>query len=202
MSPPNPPLATAARQPELPSPEQFLDLIADKLVATELVFRSTLENDVPFVRQAGEYLFDGGGKRMRPALLLLSARLLDRDSDEEVTYAAVIELIHTATLIHDDIIDQSSLRRGRQTVNHLWGNSLTVLLGDWLYTTRPAEGPDARQPGGDPPPVRRHPAHDRGRAAGPTAARRASTCRSTSTSTSSTARRPSCSRPPRRSPAS
>ncbi len=134
MSPPNPPLATAARQPQISSPERFLDLIADKLVATELVFRSTLENDVPFVRKAGEYLFDGGGKRMRPALLLLSARLLERDSDEEVTYAAVIELIHTATLIHDDIIDHSSLRRGRRTVNDLWGNSLTVLLGDWLYT--------------------------------------------------------------------
>jgi octaprenyl-diphosphate synthase len=134
MSPPNPPLATAAEQPELSSPGRFLDLIADKLAATELVFRRNLENDVPFVEQAGGYLFDGGGKRMRPALLLLSARLLDRDSDEEVTYAAVIELIHTATLIHDDIIDDSSLRRGRKTVNELWGNSLTVLLGDWLYT--------------------------------------------------------------------
>ncbi len=89
---------------------------------------------MPFVEQAGEYLFDGGGKRMRPALLLLSARLLGRDSDEEVTYAAVVELIHTATLIHDDIIDHSALRRGRPTVNELWGNSLTVLLGDWLYT--------------------------------------------------------------------
>jgi octaprenyl-diphosphate synthase len=134
MSPPNPPLATAAERAEPASPERFLDLIADKLAATELLFRRTLENDVPFVQQAGEYLLDGGGKRMRPALLLLSAKLLERDSEEEVTYAAVIELIHTATLIHDDIIDHSSLRRGRRTVNELWGNSLTVLLGDWLYT--------------------------------------------------------------------
>ncbi len=134
MSPPNPPLATAAQRTELPSPERFLDIIADKLAATELLFRRDLETDVPFVQQAGEYLLDGGGKRMRPALLLLSARLLDRDSDEEVTYAAAIELIHTATLIHDDIIDRSSLRRGRRTINDLWGNSLTVLLGDWLYT--------------------------------------------------------------------
>ena len=134
MSLPTPPLATAAKPEALPSPERFLDLIVDKLAATELVFRGDLESDVPFVQKAGEYLFDGGGKRMRPALLLLSARLLDHDSDEEVTYAAVIELIHTATLIHDDIIDRSSLRRGRQTINELWGNSLTVLLGDWLYT--------------------------------------------------------------------
>jgi octaprenyl-diphosphate synthase len=72
---------------------------------------------------------------MRPALLLLAARLLERDGDEEVTYAAVVEFIHTATLIHDDIIDHATLRRGQTTVNHLWGNSLTVLLGDWIYTT-------------------------------------------------------------------
>ena len=134
MSPPKSPLATAAEPPELRSPDRFLELIADKLVATEAKFRRDLESDVPFVEQAGEYLFDGGGKRMRPALLLLSARLLGRDSDEEVTYAAAVELIHTATLIHDDIIDRSKLRRGRRTVNELWGNSLTVLLGDWLYT--------------------------------------------------------------------
>lgn len=134
MSPSNPPLAAAAQAAGPPSPERFLDLIAGKLAATEAVFRRNLENDVPFVQQAGEYLFEGGGKRMRPALLLLSARLLGRDSDEEVTYAATVELIHTATLIHDDIIDDSSLRRGRRTINELWGNSLTVLLGDWLYT--------------------------------------------------------------------
>lgn len=134
MNPPNPPLATAARESEPPSAVRYLDLIADKLAATEEVFRTDLESDVPFVQQAGEYLFNGGGKRVRPALLLLSARLLGRDSDEEVTYAAAVELIHTATLVHDDIIDRSTLRRGRRTVNELWGNSLTVLLGDWLYT--------------------------------------------------------------------
>lgn len=114
---------------------RFLDLIADKLAATEGVFRSRLASDVPFIEQTGEYIFAGGGKRMRPALLLLCARLLGRDSDEEVTYAAVVEFIHTATLIHDDIIDHATTRRGRKTVNELWGNSQTVLLGDWLYTT-------------------------------------------------------------------
>jgi octaprenyl-diphosphate synthase len=110
-------------------------MLAPKLAATEEVFIEHLESDVPFIGQASEYLFAGGGKRMRPAMLLLSARLLERDSDEEVTYAAVVELIHTATLIHDDIIDHATLRRGQTTVNMLWGNSLTVLLGDWLYTT-------------------------------------------------------------------
>jgi octaprenyl-diphosphate synthase len=110
-------------------------MLAPKLAATEEVFIEHVESDVPFIGQASEYLFAGGGKRMRPAMLLLSARLLERDSDEEVTYAAVVELIHTATLIHDDIIDHATLRRGQTTVNMLWGNSLTVLLGDWLYTT-------------------------------------------------------------------
>ena len=133
MNPPNPPLATAAPAVSS-SPQRILELIADKLEATEQVFQRNLASDVPFVPQAGEYLLAGGGKRMRPALLLLSARLLGRDSDEEVTYAAVVEMIHTATLIHDDIIDHSELRRGRKTINALWGNSLTVLLGDWLYT--------------------------------------------------------------------
>ncbi len=72
---------------------------------------------------------------MRPALVLLSATMLGHDSDEEVTYAAVVELIHSATLIHDDIIDHATLRRSKPTVNRIWGNSKTVLLGDWLYTT-------------------------------------------------------------------
>jgi octaprenyl-diphosphate synthase len=117
-----------------PEPERFLALIGDKLAATEEVFRAHLSSDVPFIHHAGDYLARSGGKRMRPALLLLVARLLGHDSDEEVTYAAVVEFIHTATLIHDDVIDHATLRRGQTTVNELWGNSLTVLLGDWLYT--------------------------------------------------------------------
>jgi octaprenyl-diphosphate synthase len=114
---------------------RFLGLIADKLAATDDLFRRHLESDVPFINEAGEYIFNGGGKRMRPALLLLSARLLGRDGEEEITYAAVVELIHTATLLHDDIIDDSELRRGKTPVNRIWGNSRSVLLGDWLYTT-------------------------------------------------------------------
>jgi octaprenyl-diphosphate synthase len=117
-----------------PSPARFLDLVAGKLAATEEVFQRALASDVPLIAEAGRYLAGGGGKRVRPALLLLAARLLDRDGDEEVTYAAVVELIHTATLIHDDVIDHAGLRRGRDTVNRLWGNHRTVLLGDWIYT--------------------------------------------------------------------
>ena len=128
-------LLDAATPADSRETERFIALVADKLTATDRLFRECLASDVPFIQKSGEYIFDGGGKRMRPALLLLCARLLDRDGEEEVTYAAVVELIHTATLIHDDIIDHSALRRGRQTINELWGNNLTVLLGDWLYTT-------------------------------------------------------------------
>jgi octaprenyl-diphosphate synthase len=130
------PATPAAAQAVSASPgiSRFVDLVAGKLVATEAVFRHHLDSDVPFIHQAGDYIFSGGGKRVRPALLLLTARMLGHDGDEEVTYGAVIELIHTATLIHDDIIDHASLRRGQATLNNLWGNNLTVLLGDWLYT--------------------------------------------------------------------
>jgi octaprenyl-diphosphate synthase len=117
------------------APGRFLELVADKLVAVEARFKQHLDSDVPFIHKAGAYIAQGGGKRVRPALLLLAARLLGHDGDEEVTYAAVVEFIHTATLIHDDIIDHAALRRGQATLNRLWGNNLTVLLGDWIYTT-------------------------------------------------------------------
>ncbi|HET9228652.1 MAG TPA: polyprenyl synthetase family protein [Thermoanaerobaculia bacterium] len=121
----NPPILDSGR---------FVDLVADKLVATEAIFRRHLDSDVPFIHHAGDYIANGGGKRVRPALLLLVARLLGHDGEEEVTYGAVVEFIHTATLIHDDIIDHAGLRRGQPTLNNLWGNNLTVLLGDWIYT--------------------------------------------------------------------
>ncbi len=127
--------AAATPRPNAVTGARFLGLIADKLEQTEQVFRDSLGSDVPFIAAAGDYIFRGGGKRMRPALVLLTAALLERDGDEEVTYAAVVELIHTATLIHDDIIDHAELRRGQPTLNRVWGNSQTVLLGDWLYTT-------------------------------------------------------------------
>ncbi len=131
----NPNERQTASPPQAATPARFLELVADKLVATEVVFRQQLASDVPFIEEAGKYLAEGGGKRVRPALLLLAAQLLGHDSQEEVTYAAVVELIHTATLIHDDIIDYAPLRRGRPTVSQLWDNHRTVLLGDWAYTT-------------------------------------------------------------------
>ncbi len=135
MLDPTTPSVASSSPATLPSPERYLGLVADKLAASEKLFLEMLDSDVPFIKEAGEHIFAAGGKRVRPALLLLSAKLLGHDSEEEVTYATVVELIHTATLIHDDIIDHASLRRGHSTVNQIWGNSLTVLLGDWLYTT-------------------------------------------------------------------
>jgi octaprenyl-diphosphate synthase len=134
MRPDAPLLPRPASEPP-PSPARFLASISDKLQQTEELLRSQLTSDVPFIQDAGVYLAHSGGKRVRPALLLLTARLLGHDGEEEVSYAAVVELVHAATLIHDDIIDHAAMRRGQPTLNELWGNSQTVLLGDWIYTT-------------------------------------------------------------------
>ncbi len=85
------------------------------------------------VREAGSYVLDAGGKRLRPAILLVVSRLLGYVGEHDIRYGAIVEMIHTATLVHDDIIDSATVRRGRVTANHRWGNQLTVLLGDWLY---------------------------------------------------------------------
>jgi octaprenyl-diphosphate synthase len=122
-------MATAARG------AHFLALVADQLAATEELIRKQATSEISFIEEASEHIFNGGGKRVRPALLLLSSRMLNAESAqrvEDVTYAAVVELIHTATLVHDDIIDDSKLRRGRTTVHNIWDNSQAVLLGDWL----------------------------------------------------------------------
>jgi len=111
------------------------DLIADKLARVEEELLIHFRSPIPTIDRMGSYLAQGGGKRIRPALLLLSARLLDyHDGDKDVRYAAVVEFIHTATLVHDDIIDEARLRRGRTSANARWGNNLTVLFGDYLYT--------------------------------------------------------------------
>ena len=93
-----------------------------------------LAGALPMVRDVAGWVLEGGGKRIRPALLLLISRMLGYQGERAVRYGAVVELIHTATLIHDDIIDESELRRGRQTANRRWGNQPAVLVGDWLYT--------------------------------------------------------------------
>lgn len=98
------------------------------------VIRTHLHSDVVLVRQVAEYIVAGGGKRLRPILVLLSAGAVGYQESHHHTLAAVIEFIHTATLLHDDVVDESELRRGRDTANAMFGNAASVLVGDFLYS--------------------------------------------------------------------
>ena len=110
-----------------------LGLVADKLRQVEEELEARTRSSIPTISLIGDYVVEGGGKRIRPALLLLCSRLLGYEGRRDVLYASVIEFIHTATLVHDDIIDSAETRRGRASVNQRWGNELTVLFGDYLY---------------------------------------------------------------------
>jgi len=113
--------------------KEIFDLLRDDIAAIELQFGRDTVSKVASITEIGEYLRAGGGKRIRPALLLLSAKLLGYKGDGAVKLASVVEIIHTATLVHDDIIDEAQIRRGRPAANTQWGNSMCVLAGDWLY---------------------------------------------------------------------
>ena len=114
--------------------KDIVRLVEDDLGKVEEVFRSQVRSDVPLVGEIGRYVQEGGGKRVRPALLLLASRLSGYRGERAVTLASTVEFIHTASLLHDDIIDEATTRRGRRSVNSRWGNDITVLLGDFLYT--------------------------------------------------------------------
>ena len=103
------------------------------LEKVEREFGRHLQSQVDLIPRIGKYIQTSGGKRVRPAVLLMAARLCGYQGDRAVLYASVVEFIHTATLIHDDIIDDSQMRRGRLAVHSQWGNDITVLLGDFLY---------------------------------------------------------------------
>jgi octaprenyl-diphosphate synthase len=111
----------------------IVDLVGDDLARVEDLFEEQLHCDVRLIGEIGRYVKDGGGKRIRPALLLLAARMCGGEGSRAVLLATVVEFIHTATLLHDDIIDGAVLRRGRRSANSRWGNDATVLLGDFLY---------------------------------------------------------------------
>lgn len=114
--------------------EAVLALIGEDLKNVELQFKKDLQSDVPLIRKVGEYVLSSGGKRIRPALLLLSAKLCGYLGDRHVPLASVIEFIHTATLLHDDVVDNANLRRGIASANTLWGNEASVLVGDFLFS--------------------------------------------------------------------
>jgi octaprenyl-diphosphate synthase len=112
---------------------EVFELLRDDLAAIEREFGRDTVSGVSAITEIGEYLRGGGGKRLRPALLLLSSKLFNYDGRGAVKLGAVVEIIHTATLVHDDIIDEAKTRRGRPAANTQWGNSKCVLAGDWLY---------------------------------------------------------------------
>ncbi|MGY6215905.1 octaprenyl diphosphate synthase [Methylolobus aquaticus] len=117
-----------------PSIAEIKGLVQGEMAAVDRLILAELSSDVVLINQIGQYIVQSGGKRLRPNLLLLAARAVGYRGENHITLATVIEFIHTATLLHDDVVDESSLRRGRDTVNSLWGNSASVLVGDFLYS--------------------------------------------------------------------
>lgn len=109
-------------------------LIAEQISTTDELILHKLSSDVVLINQIGHYIINSGGKRLRPLLVLLSAEACGYQGKDNLTMAAVIEFIHTSTLLHDDVVDESSTRRGNQTANEVWGNAASVLVGDFLYS--------------------------------------------------------------------
>src|SRR4030095_6956296 len=114
--------------------DEILRVVGEDLGQVEEFFEEQVRSDIPLVAKVGRYVREGGGKRIRPALVLLSCRACGYRGQRAVLLAAVVEFIHSATLLHDDIVDEAEERRGRRSVNRRWGNALAVLLGDFLYS--------------------------------------------------------------------
>lgn len=130
--------ATTTDKPVVP-PSKTLLQSATALVQSELelvnhTIQQRSHSNIALIRTLGGYIIQSGGKRLRPLILLLSAKAGNYQGDAHIVLAAVIEFIHTATLLHDDVVDASALRRGRATANHVWGNEASVLVGDFLYS--------------------------------------------------------------------
>jgi octaprenyl-diphosphate synthase len=111
-----------------------LELIQPDMRQVDQVINARLSSEVPLVKEVAQYIISAGGKRLRPALLLLVSGVLENTHAHRHTLAAVVEFIHTATLLHDDVVDESTLRRGRETANERFGNAASVLVGDFLYS--------------------------------------------------------------------
>jgi len=126
-------LNPAAQKPSVAALAQLFEPIREDLRAVEREFARHVQSQVALIPTIGDYIQNGGGKRIRPAVLLMAARMAGYTGERAVLYASVLEFIHTATLVHDDIIDESQLRRGREAVHTRWGNHVTVLFGDFLY---------------------------------------------------------------------
>ena len=114
--------------------DQIRALSNDDMQAVNQLIQQQVDSDVALINQLGFYIVNSGGKRLRPLLTVLSARAMGIDNNDHHTLAAIVEFIHTATLLHDDVVDESTMRRGRETANAIFGNQASVLVGDFLYT--------------------------------------------------------------------
>jgi len=114
--------------------EAIKALVRDDLRAVDLEIETRLQSDVALINQMGSYIVHSGGKRLRPVLVLLGSRAFGYTGNAHIRLAAIVEFIHTATLLHDDVVDASELRRGHTTANTIWGNEASVLVGDFLYS--------------------------------------------------------------------
>jgi octaprenyl-diphosphate synthase len=114
--------------------DQLKEFLAAEMAAVDATIRDRLRSEVVLVNQVSEYIINGGGKRLRPALVVLSARAFGYSGNVHHSLAAVVEFIHTATLLHDDVVDESAMRRGRASASALFGNAASVLVGDFLYS--------------------------------------------------------------------
>jgi octaprenyl-diphosphate synthase len=114
--------------------QQIQSYISKEMQAVDAVIRTSLQSQVPLINTIGEHIIGSGGKRLRPALVLLSGGLHEPIQATHHQLAAIIEFIHTATLLHDDVVDESQMRRGKSTANHIYGNAASVLVGDFLYS--------------------------------------------------------------------
>jgi octaprenyl-diphosphate synthase len=123
-----------SNQQVMMSVEALRALVSDDVAAVDILIRSRLYSGVALINQLSNYIVNSGGKRLRPLLVLLSARACRYQGNQHINLAAVIEFIHTATLLHDDVVDASQLRRGNMTANAVWGNEASVLVGDFLYS--------------------------------------------------------------------
>ncbi|MBI5447741.1 MAG: polyprenyl synthetase family protein [Gammaproteobacteria bacterium] len=110
------------------------DLVKDELIAVDQLIQQQLSSQAALTEELGKHITQAGGKRLRPLLVLLGAALFDCRNEQAITLAAIIELTHTVSLLHDDVIDESSLRRGKKTANAIWGNKASILVGDFLYS--------------------------------------------------------------------
>ena len=114
--------------------QSIYSLIKEDMTSVDAMIQARLQSDVVLINQLGLYIINSGGKRLRPALAILCARACGYQGEKHINLATIIEFIHTATLLHDDVVDNSDMRRGRETANNLWGNEASVLVGDFLYT--------------------------------------------------------------------